>query len=86
MDCYKLGNEALYKKTKWIAHMNGLPWGGQMKKQKKGPSFCKEKAKVKPPINITRYKRLSLGDVQTCDGILETMCKPYKATSRILIY
>ncbi len=36
----------------------------------------KKKAKGKPSINRTRYKRLSLGDVQTCDGILETTWKP----------
>jgi hypothetical protein len=38
--------------------------------------YYHEQAKVKPLINNTRYERLSLGDVQTHDGILETMCTP----------
>jgi hypothetical protein len=59
---------------------------GKQKKRKKDLSFYKEMAKVKPPINITRYKRLLLGNVQKCNGILETMYKPYKATSRTLTY
>jgi hypothetical protein len=46
--------------------------------------YCQEK--TKPQIYRTWYKRLSLGNVQTCDGIFETMCKPKKTTSKILFY
>ncbi len=56
--------------------MNAPPSDGQTKRQKTRSIYCHEHAKAKPPINRTRFKILSLGDVHTCDGILETTCKP----------
>ncbi len=47
---------------------------------------CQEKAKAKPSINIIRNRKLSLGDVQTCDRIFETMHKPKNPTPRTLLY
>jgi hypothetical protein len=41
---------------------------------------------MKPLIKRTRYKRLSLGDVQTRDGISETTYKFSKTTSKTLLY
>jgi hypothetical protein len=55
-------------------------------KNKKKSIYCQDKAKAKPAINWTRYKRLSLGNVQTCGGILETMHKPKNATPITLLY
>jgi hypothetical protein len=37
-------------------------------------------------MNRTRYKILSLGDVQPCDGILETTYKPKNTTPKTLFY
>jgi hypothetical protein len=48
--------------------------------------YCQKKAKAKPPINRTGYKRLSLGDVQTHNGILKIMRKPEKTISKTLFY
>jgi hypothetical protein len=48
--------------------------------------YCQKKAKAKPSINIIKYKKLSLNDVQTCDGIFETMHKLKNPTPRTLLY
>jgi hypothetical protein len=42
---------------------------GKCKDKRTKSIYCQEKAKVKPIINKTRYKRLSLGNVQTRDEI-----------------
>ncbi len=55
--------------NEWVAQW----WAN--KKKKEQSLFIQEQAKMKPLIKRTRYKRLSLGDVQTRDGILEIMCK-----------
>jgi hypothetical protein len=44
--------------------------------------YCQEK--TKPQIYKARYKRLLLHDVQTCNEIFETTCKPKKATLKTL--
>jgi hypothetical protein len=44
--------------------------------------YCQEKAK--PQIYKTWYKILSLGNVQTRDGIFETMRKPKKNHSQTI--
>jgi hypothetical protein len=49
VDCYKLENGALYKKTKWITHMNGLLWGGQTKKKKKRFVFLQRNGQGETP-------------------------------------
>jgi hypothetical protein len=48
--------------------------------------YIAKKAKANPPINRTTYKRLSLGDVQTRNGISETSHKLKKVTPRTLLY
>ncbi len=55
---------------------------------------CKDKTtksiycqlKIEPQIYKARYERLSLHDVQTCDEIFETTCKPKTATLKTLLY
>jgi hypothetical protein len=37
-------------------------------------------------MNRTGYKRLSLGDVQTRNGIPKIVCKPEKTISKTLFY
>jgi hypothetical protein len=48
--------------------------------------YCQKKAKAKPIINRIRYKKLSLDNVQTSDGIFETTHKLKNATPRTLLY
>ncbi len=43
-------------------------------------------AKAKPSINRIENKKLSLGDVQTCNRTFETMHKPKNPTPRTLLY
>jgi hypothetical protein len=57
-----------------------------MQRQKNKVHILQKKAKVKPIINITRYKGLSLNNVQTCVGIFETTHKLKNATPRTLLY
>jgi len=59
---------------------------GKCKDKRTKSIYCQEKAKVKPIINKTRYKRLSLGNVQTCDGIFEITHKLKNATPITLFY
>ncbi len=49
---------------------------GKWKDKNTRSIYCHKHAKAKPLINKTRYKRLSLGNVHTCNGILETTHKP----------
>ncbi len=74
MDYYKSGNGAFYEKPKWITQMNGVHGGGQMKKWNK-VHLLPRKGQGETPINKIGYKRLSLGNVQTHDGIFETTHK-----------
>jgi hypothetical protein len=48
--------------------------------------YYQEKAKAKFVIYKTKYKKISLGNVQTRNVIFETMHKPKKATPRTLLY
>jgi hypothetical protein len=48
---------------------------GKCKDKRTKSIYCQEKAKAKPIINKTRCKRLSLGNVQTHDGIFKTTHK-----------
>ncbi len=66
--------------------MSEPPNGGQMHKWKNKIHILPKNAKANPPINRTRYKRLSLGDVQTCNGIFERTRKPKKVTPITLFY
>jgi len=59
---------------------------GKCKDKRTKSIYCKKKAKAKPIINRTRYKRLSLDNVQTCDEIFETTHKLKNATPRTLFY
>jgi hypothetical protein len=54
--------------------MNGVHGGGQMKKWNK-VHLLPRKGQGETPINKIGYKRLSLGNVQTHDGIFETTHK-----------
>jgi hypothetical protein len=44
--------------------MNGLLSDGQTKRRKTRSIYCHKHAKAKPPINRTRYKKISLDDVK----------------------
>jgi hypothetical protein len=59
---------------------------GKRKNKRTKSIYCQKKAKAKPPIKKTRYKRLSLGNVQTHNGIFETTHNPKKTTPIILLY
>ncbi len=51
---------------------------GKQKDKRIRSIYCHEQTKAKPPIKNTRYKKLSLGNVQKHNKILETSCKPLK--------
>jgi hypothetical protein len=68
-------------KDEWAAW-----WWANAKIKGKKSICCQEKAKAKPSINRIRNQKLSLGDVQTCDGIFEIMHKPKNPTTRTLLY